>query len=190
MSRRCNGFSAKLVITLSAGHSDLSMRKTLQFVLLSLTCGSFTFAQQAGVAGISGIVHDASGASVPGAKVTVSNESKGITRNLETNQNGIFAAPSLTPASGYTVKVESAGFATYERKDITLNVGQNVDLTVALSVAASAQTIDVTSGAPIVETTKTGVSQVVNTTQIDNLPINGRRVDSFVLLTPGSNQRR
>ena len=55
----------------------------------------------------------------------------------------------------------------------------------ALSVAASTQTIEVTSGAPIVETTKTGVSQVVNTAQIDNLPINGRRVDSFVLLTPG-----
>jgi len=161
------------------------MRKTLQFVLLNLACISFTFAQQAGVAGISGVVQDATGASVPGAKVTVSNESKGITRNLETNQNGIFTAPSLIPASGYTVKVESAGFGSYERKDITLNVGQNVDLNIALSVAASTQTIEVSSGAPIVETTKTGVSQVVNTAQIDNLPINGRRVDSFVLLSPG-----
>ena len=83
------------------------------------------------------------------------------------------------------MKVESAGFGSYERKDITLNVGQNVDLNIALSVAASTQTIEVSSGAPIVETTKTGVSQVVNTAQIDNLPINGRRVDTFVLLTPG-----
>ena len=52
-------------------------------------------------------------------------------------------------------------------------------------MSGAAQTVEVTSGAPIVETTKTGVSQVVTTAQIDNLPINGRRVDSFVLLTPG-----
>ena len=115
----------------------------------------------------------------------VSNESKGITRNLESNASGLFTAPSLVPAPGYSVTVSTAGFAQYERKDIVLLVGQNLSLTINLQVAAAAQTIDVSSGAPIVETTKTGVSQVVNTNQIDNLPINGRRVDSFVLLTPG-----
>ncbi len=161
------------------------MRQSLLTVLFCLACASAALAQQAGVASISGIVQDASGASVPGAKVTVANESKGINRNLETNQDGIFLAPSLVPASGYSVKVEAQGFAVYERKDITLNVGQQVSLTVGMQVAGSTQMVEVSSGAPVVETTKTGVSQVVNTAQIDNLPINGRRVDSFVLLTPG-----
>ncbi|MDZ4803123.1 MAG: TonB-dependent receptor [Bryobacteraceae bacterium] len=161
------------------------MRKRLLSLLFVLACASVTFAQQAGVASISGVVRDASGSTVPSAKVVVSNESKGINRNLETNQDGIFLAPSLTPAAGYAVKVEAAGFAVYERKEMTLNVGQSVSLDIALNVAGSTQTVEVTSGAPLVETTKTGVSQVVNSAQIDNLPINGRRVDSFVLLTPG-----
>ena len=143
------------------------------------------FAQQAGLGSITGVVQDASGAVIPGAKVVVANESRGITRNLETNQDGIFSAPSLVPAGGYSVKVEAQGFALYERKDIELLVGQQLNLQIPLAVSGAAQTVEVTSGAPIVETTKTGVSQVVTTAQIDNLPINGRRVDSFVLLTPG-----
>ena len=103
-----------------------------------------------------------------GARVVVSNESKGITRNLESNASGLFTAPSLVPAPGYSVTVNATGFAQYERKDMVLLVGQNLqDLLINLQVAAAAQTIDVTSGAPIVETTKTGVSQVVNTNQID-----------------------
>ncbi|MBC8166719.1 MAG: TonB-dependent receptor [Bryobacteraceae bacterium] len=137
------------------------------------------------MAGISGTVQDASGAAVPGAKVVVANESRGVTRNLETNADGIFNAPSLVPAAGYSVTVNTTGFAQYERKEIVLQVGQNVNLNIPLQVAAAAQTVEVNSGAPIVETTKTGVSQVVNSAQIENLPINGRRVDSFVLLTPG-----
>src|SRR3954453_22047057 len=144
-------------------------------LMLCLSCMGVVSAQQAGVGSISGVVQDASGASVPGAKVIVANESKGITRNLETNAEGIFTAPSLVPAAGYSIAVSASGFTPYERKDITLAVGQNVNITVPLQIAGAAQTVEVTVGAPLVETTKAGVSQVVNTTQIDNLPINGRR---------------
>jgi hypothetical protein len=156
-----------------------------QALIFSVCLASAAFGQQAGVGSITGVVQDASGAVIPAAKVVVSNESKGIARNLETNAEGIFSAPTLTPAPGYTVRVEATGFEPYERKDIVLQVGQQLNLPVQLAVSGAAQTIEVTSGAPIVETTKTGVSQVVNQAQIDNLPINGRRVDSFVLLTPG-----
>src|SRR5687768_3009109 len=149
------------------------------------TLASAAFAQQAGLGSITGVVQDATGAVIPGAKVTVSNETRGITRNLEANQEGFFSAPSLTPTGGYAVKVEAQGFTLYERKNIELLVGQQLNLPIVLAVAGATQTVEVTDGAPIVETTKTGVSQVVTTAQIDNLPINGRRVDSFVLLTPG-----
>lgn len=154
-------------------------------VLLLLWYSLSLLAQQAGLASISGIVQDASGAVVPGAKVTVSNQTKGVTREIETNQDGIFTAPSLVPSSGYSVSVNATGFTSYERKDIELLVGQAMNLTVALQVATAATTVEVVSGAPLVETTKQGVSEVVTTQQIDNLPINGRRVDTFVLLTPG-----
>ena len=159
--------------------------RTLYQLLLCLVFAHSAFAQQAGLASVIGTVQDPSGAAVPSAKVVVSNESKGITRNLETNAEGIFSAPTLVPAQGYTVTVDAPGFAQYKKTDIELLVGQQINLPIMLSVAGAAQTVEVTAGAPIVETTKTGVSQVVTTAQIDNLPINGRRVDSFVLLTPG-----
>ena len=156
------------------------MKKHLaQSVLICLVFAFSVYAQQAGVGSITGIVQDASGAVIPGAKVVVANESMGVTRNLESNQDGIFLAPSLVPATGYSVKVEATGFSLYERKDIQLLVGQQLNLNIQVAVAGAAQTVEVTSGAPLVETTKTGVSQVVTTQQIDNLPINGRRVDLF-----------
>ena len=160
-------------------------KRQMVTVLVCLLISTVAYGQQAGLGSITGVVQDASGAVIPGAKVVVANESRGITRNLETNQDGIFSAPSLVPTGGYSVKVEAQGFAVYERKDIELLVGQQLNLQIPLAVSGAAQTVEVTSGAPIVETTKTGVSQVVTTAQIDNLPINGRRVDSFVLLTPG-----
>lgn len=138
----------------------------------------------AGQGAISGVVRDASGAVVPGAEVVVMNESKGIRRTLASNEAGVFAAPALPPSPGYTVTVNKEGFAPFEAKAIEILVGQNVNLNVLLQVATTTTQIQVSEAAPIVEQTKTGVSQVVNAAQIQDLPINGRRVDSFVLLTP------
>ena len=97
------------------------------------------FAQVAGMGGIFGIVRDASGAAVPDAQVIVSNESKGIKRVIHTTDAGVFAAPSLVPASGYVVNVTKQGFATYDVKDIQLQVGQVVDLTVLHAFLANSQ---------------------------------------------------
>ncbi len=155
------------------------------FFAAALVCSALAFSQStAGLGGINGVVNDASGSVIPKAKVSVSNESKGIHRVLQSNDAGIFNAPSLPPAGGYTVRVEAAGFAVYEFKDLSLQVGQNLGLTVTLQVQQSATQVEVSGAAPVVESTKSGVSQVVGTKQIDDLPINGRRVDSFVLLTP------
>jgi hypothetical protein len=160
--------------------------KTISLIVLVLVmCASTAFSQQAGVASITGIVLDSSGAVIPNASVVVANESRGFSRELVTSQAGIFTAPSLVPGEGYSVTVNAAGFAPYERRDMVLQVGQQLSLNIEMAVAGTVQTVEVTVGAPLVETNKTGVSQVVNSRQIDNLPINGRRVDSFVLLTPG-----
>ncbi len=71
--------------------------------LLPLVLSTSLYAQSAaGVAGIAGVVRDASGSAVPGAAVLVANESKGIRRTLTTNEAGVFTAPALTPAAGYT----------------------------------------------------------------------------------------
>ena len=162
------------------------MRKIIVLAVIIL-CGAYSaFAQSvAGLGAISGTVRDASGAAVPEAQVLVANESRGIRRTLTTTAAGVFNAPSLVPATGYSVTVTKAGFATWEGKDLQILVGQDVNLDVNLNVAGTTTTVQVeATSAPIVDTTKTDVSQVIGSDQILNLPINGRRVDSFVLLAP------
>ena len=159
---------------------------SLKAVTLVIVLGASAFAQSAGgLAGISGVVRDASGSVVPKAKIVISNEDKGVSRSLVTNEAGLFAAPALTPDSGYKVAVTAAGFAPYEARDLVLQVGQNLDLNIKLTVAQASTEVEVTAATPMVEDTKSDVSQVIDSQQITDLPINGRRVDSFVLLTPG-----
>jgi Carboxypeptidase regulatory-like domain/TonB dependent receptor len=138
----------------------------------------------AGLGGISGTVLDSSGTAVPGAKVTVTNASLGITRELTTTNAGVFAAPALTPEKGYKVTVEKQGFSPYEADGLVLQVGQVLDLKISLNVGSMTQKIEVVETAPLVDDVKTENSTVVGGDLINNLPINGRRVDSFVVLTP------
>src|SRR5262245_43405241 len=162
-----------------------TMRKVFVLFLLLAVGSTGAFAQAtAGLGAVSGSVRDASGAIVPGAMVTLTNEAKGIRRTMISSEAGVFTAPALVPAAGYSLSVELQGFKTWEAKDFTIQVGQTMDFKVALDVAGATTEVSVTAEAPLVEETKSGVSELVTTEQIDNLPINGRRVDSFVLLTP------
>jgi len=154
-------------------------------VLFSLAAGSIWAQSAAGVAGISGAVHDLSGAAVPNAKVVISSDARGEVRSITTNAAGLFSAPALIPGPGYKVMITASGFAIWEVKDIDLRVGQDLSLTANLNVAQSTTAVEVTGVAPLVDSTKTDVSQVVGTRDLMDLPINGRRVDSFVLNTPG-----
>ena len=129
-------------------------------------------------------MQDASGAVVPGAKVVVANAGKGIRREMESNGSGLFNAPALLPSAGYSLTVTKQGFATYNVSDFSVTVGGSVDFKVTMQVATSATQVEVTASAPVIEETKSGVTDVVNQDQIDGLPINGRRADTFALLTP------
>jgi len=152
--------------------------------LILATVGSCWAQSVAGMAGLTGSVRDATGAVVPGAKVTLANEAKGIRRSLESNDAGAFNAPALPPSSGYSLSVTKDGFSTWELKDFELLVGSTQSFNIVLNVASAATTVEVSSTAPLISDTNVGVSQVVEQLQVTNLPINGRRVDSFVLLTP------
>ena len=152
------------------------------FALMAASC----FGQSSGgVAGISGIVKDPSGSAVPKAKVVISSDSRGEVRSLETNDSGVFAAPALQPGAGYKVTVTAPGFATYEAKDVDLQVGQSLNLAINLTVGQTTTSVEVNAAAQLLQDTKTDVSSVVGTRDIMELPINGRRVDSFVLNTAG-----
>jgi outer membrane receptor protein involved in Fe transport len=151
------------------------------FLLGAASC----FAQSAGgVAAISGEVKDPSGSAVPAAKIVISSDSRGLIRTLETNGSGIFAAPALIPGPGYKVSVTAKGFAPYEAT-VDLQVGQNLNLGISLTLGQTSTSVEVNAAAVLLDDSKTDVSQVIGTNEIMNLPINGRRVDSFVLNTPG-----
>ena len=140
---------------------------------------------QAASASIEGTVLDATGAAVPDADVTIANSDLGIERRLKTSGAGIFIAPDLKPAPGYTVTITKPGFTKYQVNPFDLAIGQALTISAKLTVASGATEINVTAEASVLETTKTDVSTLVSTDEIENLPINGRRVDAFVLLSPG-----
>ncbi|MGA8597638.1 MAG: carboxypeptidase regulatory-like domain-containing protein [Bryobacteraceae bacterium] len=162
------------------------MRKIPSVTLLSLLQWGILLAQtSAGVGAISGVVIDPTGATVEGATVTIDNESLAIHRELKTTGGGVFNAPALTPHDGYSVTISAPGFAKFENRDVTVHVGENVSIPAKLTVQASTTTVNVSVQGPVVDQVKTDVSQNIDENQINNLPINGRRVDQFVLLTPG-----
>lgn len=163
------------------------MQNKLGAAVFLFAAASAVFGQAgAGQGSISGEVRDPSGSAVPNATITVSNETNGVRRSLASNSAGVFSVPALPPTGGYEISVMAPGFAEYTRKDVTLQVGQNLDLTVNLTVAAAATQVDVTAElTPVADGAKTEVSQVIGAQEIMELPINGRRFDSFALLTPG-----
>lgn len=151
---------------------------------LSVAAG---LAQSAATSNIEGKVTDASGAVVPGANVTVRNQGTNVDRALVTNDEGRYRASLLQPGL-YEVTVEMPGFKTVKVADVQLEVGATQVTDVRLEVATVAEVVNVTSEAPTVETEKTEISTTVNQTAVENLPINGRRWENFVLLTPGVNE--
>jgi hypothetical protein len=158
---------------------------TLGLLAVSLTPRPAWAQVSPGLASISGFVLDNSGAAVPDAKVAVANDSIGVKLMLTTSSGGVFNAPALAPAGGYDVKVDKSGFNEYEAKDLQLTVGQDVNLVVHLGVSGVSEQVQVVATAPVVNDTKTDVSQVIGSQQIQDYPLNGRRADAFALLTPG-----
>jgi hypothetical protein len=136
---------------------------------------------------IDGRVTDASDAAIPGATVTLANNSRGIRIVTTTDNTGRYALPLLPPAEGYEVSVSKAGFKEAKRGGIILQVAQTAQVNIALEVGSSTETVVVTSAAPLLDQETSSIGQVINTTTITNLPLNGRSSFRLIQLTPGVN---
>src|SRR5208282_374909 len=101
-----------------------------------------------------------------------------------TNTTGFFVLPNLPPGK-YELTITVAGFAKYQQTGIVLTVGQVFTISPVLKVASASETVTVTTEAPLIEPTKTEISQVVGTEQIESLPMSNRVFTDFALLTPG-----
>src|SRR5438445_2327697 len=138
----------------------------------------------ASVAQLNGSVRDESGGSVAKAAITLRETETNRTYAAVSNDNGLYVLASLPPGR-YELTTEAPGFARSTQTGIVLTVGQVATIDVTLKVAASAEKVIVTTETPPVEPTRTEVSQVISTNQIESLPISGRLFTDFVLLTPG-----
>ena len=152
-------------------------------MLGGLTVSAFA---QGGVGTITGTVTDPKGLSVPQAKVVIKNTDTGIERPaIEIVRLGHLQRHVLATEGHYEVTIAKDEFASVVRKDINLQVGQTLTADVALTVGTSVSEITVTGEAPLIEPDRTEVSQTVSQTLAGGPPLNGRRWESFVFLTPG-----
>lgn len=133
---------------------------------------------------IEGTVTDQSGAAVPGAEVKAKNTATGAEHTASADETGFFRFP-LLPSGTYEVAVEKSGFAKFLQKNVPVTVGGKINLEVTLTVATQASTVTVVEESPLIEFTRTHVSNTVNDRAVSDLPINGRNFLDFVLLTPG-----
>jgi len=135
-------------------------------------------------ASIHGTVLDESGGTVSGAKVTAINTDTGLQRGTVSNAQGAYVLMEL-PVGHYRVEAEAQRFKKYVQEGISLDVNQQATVTVHLAVGTATQQIQVTSDAPIIETTSTNLGQTVGEREILDLPLNGRDFTQLGLLQTG-----
>jgi Carboxypeptidase regulatory-like domain len=134
---------------------------------------------------IDGRVFDESKAPVPGATVTAKNTATGFTRTAVSGDQGTYRIEFLPPGR-YEVTADLSGFAKLVAKDVVVQVASSTTADFAMKVAAVQETVSVTAESPLVQTTKSDVGQVINSTLIENMPLSGRRFQDLSLLVPGT----
>src|SRR5450432_1183316 len=110
-------------------------------LIILAVLGAMTSLAQAPVGSLTGTLHDASGAIMPGVAVTVTNKDTGLERKMATSAEGIFSAASL-PAGNYSIKAEATGFRTLEQS-ATVQTGQVTTVDLEMQVGAEAEVISV-----------------------------------------------
>src|SRR6266850_5257659 len=134
-------------------------------------------------AGISGVIHDPSGAVIPGVTVTVTNPATNFTRSAISNEAGVYNFPVLQPGR-YNIKVELPGFRTITQNDLDLQVQQSARLDFTLQVGEVSQTIEVSGTAALIATENATVGTVIENKRIVEMPLNGRNFLQLVSLSP------
>jgi hypothetical protein len=159
------------------------MYRGLVVLSLCLICSTLLFAQGSG-GRILGRVSDQSGALLSGLKVTATNEATGATHQTQTNSTGDYSFPAV-PVGTYTLTFDMAGFKTNVRKGITVDINQVVTFNSTMQIGQAKELVEVTSEAPLVDTTTTQLGAIVNNRSVNELPLNARDTYQFLQLQPG-----
>jgi hypothetical protein len=133
---------------------------------------------------IRGQVTDASGASVPGAEVAVTNAELGYTKKITTEGNGYYVLLNL-PLGTYTVTVTKDGFSTARFDQIILTAGKEALLDTALKIGNASEQIEVSAALSNIDPSTLNLQRTIDSREIENLPLTSRNPYNFIIFQPG-----
>jgi Carboxypeptidase regulatory-like domain/TonB dependent receptor len=154
--------------------------------LVVLLSGAAPLRAQVDAGSILGTVSDASGGAVHGATVTLANEGTNASLSTTTGPDGTYKFSPVKIGS-YKLTASLQGFTTVTQKNITVNVGQDVVVDFTLKPGSVSETVEVASNVPVLETQDASVGQVVDSRNVNNLPLNGRNFTFLAQLAAGVN---
>jgi len=134
---------------------------------------------------ISGVITDSTGAVVPGAQVTITQEETNTKMVLTTNAAGFYSAPALHPGH-YDIEVAKTGFQSQKRTKLELRVQDRLEINFNLPLGATSTEITVNAAPPLLESQTSSLGQVVEEKTVNDLPLNGRNFIQLATLTAGT----
>jgi hypothetical protein len=160
------------------------MNRFLLTVVFCLVAAVSASKAQDPTGAIEGEVRDKSGASLSGARITVTNRDTGLKRETLSNAEGLFRT-QLLPVGEYTVEVNAERFMNFEQRSVRVTVGETVRLSIGLDIATQKEAVTISSEAPLVDTATNTLGKVVTGREITELPLNGRNFTQLGLLQTG-----
>lgn len=136
---------------------------------------------------IYGTVTDQTGAGVPNAKITITDQDKGNKYDVTSNEAGNYSKGQLIPGS-YTVEVEGSGFRKAISKDVRVSVDSAARVDISLQVGSVTDQVEVTASAPLLQSDRADVATTFTSKQLVELPSFNRNFQAYELLTPGTNK--
>jgi len=133
---------------------------------------------------ISGTVTDPNGASVTNAKVTITQQLTGTAATTATDSAGQYIFPSLPPTV-YRIAVQAQGFEKFVQEGVTLQADAALSVNMMLTLGVATETVSVTADAPPIDTTTGTLSQVIDQSRVNELPLNGRNAAALTTLVAG-----
>jgi hypothetical protein len=165
--------------------SHFAIFGSLLVLVCLLLAGSLS--AQTGTSGVNGVITDAQGKAIAGAKVTLTNLGTNATRSTVTNDSGVYSFDLLTPAD-YRIEVEAAGFRKAVADNVKALIGRQTEISLRLEIGAVSQSVEVSisGSAAVMNTQDASLGNVLESSQITQLPLEGRALGDLLSLQPGA----
>jgi len=141
--------------------------------------------QVAGTASLQGTIADASGAVIPSASITLTNDATHVARSAKSDNSGLYSFPNI-PIGSYSLGVTRAGFQSYTQTNVVLEVGSSIAVNVKMSVGSTDQKIEVSAEGLALQTQDTSFKQTIDEKIVTEMPLNGRQMTDLITLSGAS----